>query len=317
MSQAPWRADAALAVPAFAKINLGLEVLRRRDDGFHELRTIFQTIDLSDEIVLSPRRGRPVVRCEHPDVPSDESNLALRAAVELRRFAGIDAGVEISLTKRIPVAAGLGGGSSDAAAVLRGLDHAWGLGLGISGLLPLARRLGADVPYFLFGGTALGIARGDEVYPLERQLRTVVVVVDPGVPVSTAAVFGRLDQSLTARENGNNIFRFLSEDRQSLQASSGPWVNDLEDAAVLEFPELGAKLRGIRDVLVRAGALWTSLSGSGSAYYGLFDDAGKSRRAHAGVVRMGYGAYRAITVTRNRFRARWARALGVDAKRDR
>ena len=226
--------------------------------------SIFQTIDLSDEIVLSPRRGSPVIRCDHPDVPSDESNLALRAALELRRFAEIDAGVEISLTKRIPVAAGLGGGSSDAAAVLRGLDHWWSLGLGTSGLLPLARRLGADVPYFLFGGTALGIARGDEVYPLECQLRARVVVVDPGVAVSTAAVFERLDQSLTARENGNNIFRFVAEDPQGLLASNGLLVNDLEDAAVLEFPELGAKLRGIREALVREGALQASLSGSGS-----------------------------------------------------
>ena len=317
MSKARRRAAAPLVVPAFAKINLGLEVLRQRDDGYHELRTIFQTIDLSDEIVLSPRRGRPVIRCDHPDVPSDESNLALRAALELRRFAGIDAGVEISLTKRIPVAAGLGGGSSDAAAVLRGLDHSWSLGLGTSGLLPLARRLGADVPYFLFGGTALGIARGDEVYPLECQLRARVVVVDPGVAVSTAAVFERLDQSLTARENGNNIFRFLAEDPQGLLASNGLLVNDLEEAAVLEFPDLGAKLRGIREALVREGALQASLSGSGSAYYGLFDDDARARRAHAGVARMGHEAYRGKTLTRSRFRARWARALGVDAKRGR
>jgi len=306
-----------MVVPAFAKINLGLEVLRQRDDGYHELRTVFQTIDLSDEIVLTPRRGTPIVRCEHPDVPGDESNPALQAALQLRRHAKIDSGVEISITKRIPVAAGLGGGSSDAAAVLRGLDHLWSLGLGTFGLLPLARRLGADVPYFLFGGTALGIARGDEVYPLERQLRARVIVVDPGLPVSTAAVFRRLDQSLTPRENGNNIFRFLSSDVEGLRASKCLLVNDLEDAAVLEFPELGAKLRGIRDALVGEGAFQASLSGSGSAYYGLFDDDAKARRAHAGVAKMGYQAYRARTLTTSRFRARWARALGVDAKRGR
>ena len=317
MSPAPARAVAALTVPAFAKINLGLEVLHQRADGHHELRTVFQTIDLSDEIDLEPHAGTPTVRCDHPDVPSDESNLALQAALLLRRFARTDLGVEISIKKRIPTASGLGGGSSDAAAVLRGLDHLWSLGLGTLGLLPLARRLGADVPYFLFGGTALGIARGDEVYPLERQLRFRVVVVDPGVPVSTAAVFRRLGQSLTARENGNNIFRFLSRDGEGSRVPVCLLVNDLEDAAVLEFPELGAKLRGIREALVREGALQASLSGSGSAYYGIFDDAAKARRAHAGVVGMGYGAYRARTLTTSRYRARWAQALGVGAKRGR
>ncbi len=315
MSPARGRAVAALTVPAFAKINLGLEVLHQRADGHHELRTVFQTIDLSDEIVLALRAGTPTVCCDHPDVPSDESNLALQAALQLRRFARTDLGVEISMKKRIPTAAGLGGGSSDAAAVLRGLDHLWSLSLGTLGLLPLARRLGADVPYFLFGGTALGIARGDEVYPLERQLRFRVVVVDPGVRVSTAAVFRRLGRSLTARENGNNIFRFLS--REGSRVPVCLLVNDLEDAAVLEFPELGAKLRGIRDALVREGALQASLSGSGSAYYGIFDDAAKARRAHASVLGMGYGAYRVETLTTSRFRARWARALGVDTKRGR
>ena len=167
-----------LHLRAHAKVNLALEVLGRRDDGYHELRTLFQTISLHDDIVLRPRAKDVTIRCDHPDVPRDETNLAVRAARDLQRFAGVAQGVEITLTKRIPVAGGLGGGSSDAAAVLMGLDRWWRLGLGPDGLLPLARRLGADVPYFLIGGTALGIARGDEVYPLWRQVRADVVIVD-------------------------------------------------------------------------------------------------------------------------------------------
>ena len=140
------RRGPALALRSFAKVNLGLEVLGTREDGYHELRTIFQTFALCDDVVLRSRARGVTVQCDHPGVPLDETNLAVRAARELQRFARVDRGVDIAITKRIPVAGGLGGGSSNAAAVLRGLDHLWRLGLGPSGLHPLARRLGADVP---------------------------------------------------------------------------------------------------------------------------------------------------------------------------
>ena len=159
---------APLRLRSFAKINLGLEVMGLRQDGYHELRTLFQTIDLHDDIVLRPRTRGIVVRCDHPQVPLDGSNLAVRAAEALKHYGRVGGGVEITITKRVPVGGGLGGGSSNAAAVLLGLDRLWRLGLGPSGLHPLARRLGADVPFFLIGGTALGLARGDEVYPLRR-----------------------------------------------------------------------------------------------------------------------------------------------------
>ena len=161
----------ALKLRAYAKVNLGLEVLGLRDDGYHELRTLFQTIDLHDDVVLRPRPRGVSVRCDHPLVPKDATNLAARAAEALRAYGRVSAGVEIEIRKRIPVGGGLGGGSSDAAAVLLGLDRAWKLGLGPDGLHRLARRLGADVPFFLLGGTALGLSRGDEVYPLRQQVR--------------------------------------------------------------------------------------------------------------------------------------------------
>ena len=183
---------AVLRLKSYAKINLGLEVLGLRQDGYHELRTLFQTVDLADDLELRPRTGPTIeVACDHPLVPKDEGNLALRAALELQRFARARSGARIVLEKRLPVGGGLGGGSSNAAAVLLGLDRLWGLRLGITGLLPLARRLGADVPFFLYGGTALGLARGDEVYPLRRQIEAHVVLVVPEVSVATAAVFRR------------------------------------------------------------------------------------------------------------------------------
>ncbi len=309
-----------LRLRSYAKVNLGLEVLGRRRDGYHELRTIFQTIALFDEIVLRPRPDVAVVRCDHPGVPVDETNLALRAARELARFAGVAKGVEISIAKRIPVSGGLGGGSSNAATVLMGLDRMWRLGLGTVGLIPLARRLGADVPFFLVGGTALGLARGDEVYPLWRQVKGEVVVVDPERPLSTAAVFLRLDASLTPREETNRIFRFISSDLAGMGKAFPILSNDLERSALEEAPDLAARVDLIRGILVQEGALMASLSGSGASYFGLFDDPRRARRAQARLVARGFKTLRGSTLSLDRYRRLWpaparAHARGWDQGR--
>jgi len=294
-----------LHVRAYAKVNLGLEVLAARQDGYHELRTIFQTITLHDDLVLSLRPREVTLVCDHPDVPAGEGNLAVRAALLLRRYARIDRGVEIRLVKRIPVAGGLGGGSSDAAAVLMGLDRMWRLGLGPAGLHPLAQRLGADVPFFLIGGTALGLARGDEVFPLHRQVRAEVVVVDAERPLSTAAVFKRLDASLTPRENANRIFRFVSSDLGGVGTAFPILSNDLERPALEEAPDLAARVGLIRGILVREGALMASLSGSGASLFGLFDDPRRARRAQMRLVARGFKAMRSRTLSLDRYRRQW------------
>ncbi|HXY42506.1 MAG TPA: 4-(cytidine 5'-diphospho)-2-C-methyl-D-erythritol kinase, partial [Vicinamibacteria bacterium] len=268
----------SLTLRSYAKINLGLEVLALRDDGYHELRTLFQTVDLHDDVVLRPAQGGIRVACDHPMVPNDEGNLAARAALLLRRYARVERGVEIEIRKRIPVGGGLGGGSSNAAAVLVGLDRLYGLGLGAAGLHGLARRLGADVPYFLLGGTALGLGRGDEVYPLRRQLRAHVVLVDPGIHVSTARVFARLDAGLTPRENSNSIFFFVSRELEETGAFR-LLVNDLEAAALDEAPALREQAGRIRTVLGGAGARLTALSGSGACWFGLFGTARTAAQA--------------------------------------
>ena len=305
-----------LEVPAFAKLNLGLEVLDTRADGYHELRTIFQTIDLCDRIRLELRPRAVSLSCDDPRLPCDESNLALRAALDLKRYTEASAGVAITIAKRIPVSAGLAGGSSDAAAVLLGLDRLWGQGLGRGGLLPLARRLGADVPFFLFGGTALGIARGDEVYPLGIRLRAHAVVVDGGRPLATSAVFGRLDEGLTPRENSNNIFRFISSYEERGTEALSVLSNDLERAALEEAPDLVPTARRVRSVLNAAGARLASLSGSGASYFGLFDRAAQAKRAAGELEAAGFRAFRARTLSAERYRALWRRALherGVNA----
>ncbi|MCG6920589.1 MAG: 4-(cytidine 5'-diphospho)-2-C-methyl-D-erythritol kinase [Acidobacteria bacterium] len=295
----------ARRVKSYAKINLGLEVLGLREDGHHELRTLFQTIDLHDDVVLRPRPRAVSVRCRHPRVPRDETNLAVRAAEALRRYAKVSTGVEIEITKRIPVAAGLGGGSSNAAAVLMALDRMWRLGLGPDGLHRLARRLGADVPYFLLGGTALGLGRGDEVYPLRRQLRAWVVLVDPGLPVSTAAVFSRIDRSLTPRENSTSIFYFVSRELEGV-GGYRLLVNDLEEAAMEEAPALRDRVVRVRDVLRGEGARLAALTGSGSSFFGLFDGARAARRAGVALESHGFPALVARTLTLEQYRRAWS-----------
>jgi 4-diphosphocytidyl-2-C-methyl-D-erythritol kinase len=304
------RRGRTLRVSSFAKINLGLEVLGVRQDGYHELRTLFQTIDVADDIVLrtQPARIGITVECDHPLVPKDGKNLAVRAAEALRRFGNVEGGVHIGITKRIPVGGGLGGGSSNAAAVLRGLARLWRLEIEPARLHALARRLGADVPFFLVGGTALGIARGDEVYALRSQVRAHVVLVEGAEPVSTAAVFHRLDASLTPRENSNSIFYFVSRDLEG-KSPLHFLTNDLEGAALDESPALKERAGRIRGVLVQEGAHLAALTGSGSTYFGLFADSAGARRARTALATMGFTAIRARTLTVDQYRRVWSRSL--------
>jgi 4-diphosphocytidyl-2-C-methyl-D-erythritol kinase len=216
--------------------------------------------------------------------------------------------VRIEIHKRIPVAAGLGGGSSNAATVLLGLDRLWGGRLGRAGLHPLARQLGADVPFFLCGGTALGLGRGDEVYPLRRQVRGYVVLVAPGKAIQTVRVFERHAARLTARENSNTIFRFVSRDLEGEDAFA-LLANDLERAALEEAPELASQVGRIRGVLVREGARLALLSGSGSAFFGLFAESAPARRARNALLAAGYAADRVPVLSLERYRRLLERAL--------
>lgn len=290
-------------VRAYAKVNLGLEVLGTRADGYHELRTIFQTIDLHDNLRL--RRvvsGDVRVSCEHPLVPTDATNLAHRAATELLRFAGSKEGIEIELTKRIPVGGGLGGGSADAAAVLVAVDRLLALGLGPAGLHPIARRIGADVPVFLVGGTTLGVGRGDEVYPLRRQLRLPVVVVDLERPVSTARVFARIDARLTPRENSHTIYRFVLRDLAGGRDPLTLLVNELEEAAIEEAPELSEPVRHVKTILGGCGASLAALSGSGASCFGVFRDSRGAKKASAALRAAGFRALQTRTLTLDEYR---------------
>jgi 4-diphosphocytidyl-2-C-methyl-D-erythritol kinase len=271
----------ALTLPSFAKINLTLEVLGRRPDGYHELRTIFQSLALHDTIVFTTTRRPVTLACSDPDVPVDERNLVWKAAHALWQEtgqSGVPRGIAVELHKCIPAEAGLGGGSSNAAVALLALDRLWRLRLSARRLLEIAGTLGADVPFFLVGGTALGLGRGELVYPMTDVRPAWVVLVKPPFGVSTAAAYGWLkngdcplfsEGSQTAVGNGHTVAK-----KKGDSPLFRVW-NALEGAVEAHHPEL----KRIREALLRAGAGAAALSGSGSTVFGLFDRAREARNA--------------------------------------
>jgi 4-diphosphocytidyl-2-C-methyl-D-erythritol kinase len=276
-------------IPAFAKINLRLEILGKRADGFHELRTIFQTISLHDELKLreSPASSPKVKR--RPEISLEitgnaalskepiEKNLAYRAVNELRRELKVRDGVEISLKKTIPAGRGMGGGSSDAAAALLGYLRLAGREIPAPRLMEIAASLGADVPFFLFGGRALGIGKGDEIYPLPDVAKLNVLVVSPReIHVPTPDAYRWLKaQPLTKSGVNPKLWEFCA----LCWSSQGSGLsNDFERPVFQRHPWLDR----IKRELLHRGAAEASLAGSGSAVFGVFPSPVLARRAAAG-----------------------------------
>ena len=245
-----------MRVRAFAKINLSLRVLGTRPDGYHDLRTVFQSIALHDELTFRRSRGPLTLTCDAADCPTGRANLVWRAAAAIWKAAdrsGAPRGVAIHLTKRIPMQAGLGGGSSDAAAAIRGLGRLWGVDRPVQ--RAIAGAIGADVPYFLEGGTALGLDRGDLLFPLRDLPAAWVLVLLPPFGVNTRDAFRWFDARRTRRlrSTGSDV--------------DGPdWHNDLEGVVAARHREIS----GLVNVMRRAGARHALMSGSGSAVVGLF-----------------------------------------------
>ncbi len=251
---------------SFAKVNLHLEVVGLRPDGYHELRTVFQSIDLCD--LVSLELGGHGVRLEVSghDLPADESNLAHRAAAAFLSTWPLVDGVRIKLEKRIPVGGGLGGGSSNAAAVLRGLRDLLGVQLATDARLQeLGRDLGADVAFFLTGGTALGLGRGDEIIRLADLPERDLWLVTPAVEVSTAEVFQEF-RDLTADREISSMGPPAWDEGLDWQMAARGW-NDLQPLVMRRFPEVGR----VYNALVEAGARVVRLSGSGATLFACFE----------------------------------------------
>jgi 4-diphosphocytidyl-2-C-methyl-D-erythritol kinase len=319
-----------VTVRSFAKINLGLCIGPARPDGFHELRTIYQTIALHDVIRLQVDRGTGIeIRCDDPRVPKDESNTCFRIVERAMAALKARGRVIIEIDKRLPVQGGLGGASSNAVATLLALERALKKELPGPEKLRIAAEVGSDLPLFLIAGTALGIGRGEEVYPLPDLSPILCVVATPEIGVSTPKAFAdwdaRVASELTASSSSDRIIEFgrklcawLSTQQKSksgkglsgvLASSRGraetPLLdlvrtgieNDFEQVVFPQYPEL----RELRRVLERAGALYASLSGSGSATYGLFTSRAAAVKAAVRVRKNGIEAQLTSTLTRRQY----------------
>ena len=291
---------------AFAKINLDLRVLCRRPDNYHELRTVFQTISLADSlgIAFTPSR-KTDIQVTGPQIPD---NLIVRAAQSCLDAMRLTGRIEFNLVKRIPMGAGLGGGSSDAAAVLMALPVLAGCVLDWPRLLKLGQDLGSDVPFFLLGGTAVALGRGTELYPLPDRRPQAGVVIAPDVHVSTTEAYRLLSAQLTSKPQQNKIVSFQSSvwggsagDQNTAETASGE--NDFESVVFEQYPAL----KSIKLHLRKLGANPALMSGSGSAVFGLFPE-----RAYVQRAIQSFGKERVFPITlisRAKFRAEWRKRL--------
>ena len=270
-------AKKSLRIPAFAKINSCLHIIAKRPDGYHELRTIFQTISLRDTLHLSLKKDSDLFELlftsDDPAMPLGNDNLVVRAVHAFQREFGLRGSLGVDLEKKIPVARGLGGGSSDAAATLIGLMRLTDATLPLAKMIKLAAGLGADVPFFLFGGRALAVNRGDEIYPLaDLPKRSVVIVSPKGIGVSTKDAYEWASAELTKDAEPHKLFRFcaLCWSRQESRLS-----NDFESPVFRRHP----RLEEIRAGLLQRGAADAALAGSGSAVFGIFRNPAQARRS--------------------------------------
>jgi 4-diphosphocytidyl-2C-methyl-D-erythritol kinase len=275
-----------LVVKSFAKVNLYLRVLGKRKDNFHNLATLFARIDLSDRIVLKNREdGRITIKCASPHVPKDETNLCYRAADLLRQECKLKRGLDIEIDKKIPVGAGLGGGSSDAAGVLVGLNRLWRLRLGRPRLAALASKLGSDVPFFIYDTKfALGSGRGDKIKPLSslHNVKLWFILVYPGIHVSTPLIYRKFDLYMSGKSRREPLNKGISRlTRQipdvkiilsELSKKGSPLgpeslFNDLESVTSRIYPVVGK----VKNALLTTGLRRVMMSGSGPAVFAICD----------------------------------------------
>jgi 4-diphosphocytidyl-2-C-methyl-D-erythritol kinase len=257
---------------AYAKINIGLHILGKRPDGYHDLETVFHEIDCFDEIELE-RHEKITMTADSILVPVDGSNLCLRAATLLQKEKHVRQGVAIHLKKNIPIGAGLGGGSSDAAAVLCGLNHFWELRLSKDQLRSLSVQIGADVPFFIDGGTAYATGRGEVLTALSLQMPYWIAVVTPLVRISTAWAYSHLNPNRNGTASG--LQATLIKRISSPGKLASLVLNDFEPLVFQTHPELGR----VKESLNANGAVFSLMSGSGSSLFGFFESEKQAREA--------------------------------------
>jgi 4-diphosphocytidyl-2-C-methyl-D-erythritol kinase len=258
-----------MKIKSFAKINLGLEVIKKRKDGYHEIKTLFQTIDLFDILDFSQALSDEIcLEGDDETIPWDRNNLIFKAALLLKEQSNVSTGIRVNVTKNIPAGRGLGGGSSNAAMTLYALNKRWGLGLKKKDLIELGKKLGADVPFFFEGGLCLGLERGDKIVPLEELPPLVCVLALPPFSISTANIYGHFPSSLTSKDKDSKINEFL-ETREF-----GFLENRLEETIFSLYPQL----KDIKSLFQNQEAELSLVSGTGSAVFGFYLEREKAEK---------------------------------------
>ncbi|WP_062350079.1 4-(cytidine 5'-diphospho)-2-C-methyl-D-erythritol kinase [Bacillus kwashiorkori] len=262
-------------VKAPAKINLSLDVLYKRDDGYHELEMVMTTIDLADRLELTLLEESEIrISSQSRYVPDDERNLAFQAAKLLKQKFQVEKGVEISIEKNIPVAAGLAGGSSDAAATLRGLNKLWGLSLSIEELAEIGAEIGSDVSFCVYGGTALAKGRGEKIKLLPTPPSCWVILAKPPIGVSTTEVYNKLNLNEISHPNTNLMVQAIKE--KNYQAICNNLNNVLENVTLSEYPEV----KQIKEHMEKFGADGVLMSGSGPTVFALIQHDSRKERVY-------------------------------------
>ena len=272
-----------ISLKALAKINLGLDVVRRRDDGYHEVRMIMQTINLFDRLEIKKIKESAIkIHTNLFFLPVNENNLVYKAAKLLIDEFGIQEGVSVGLTKKIPVAAGMAGGSTDAAAMLFGMNRLFGLGLSKKQLMERGVKIGADVPYCIMRGTALAEGIGDKLSPLPAMVKCPVLIAKPQISVSTKFVYQNL--KLDNKTVHPDIDRLIEDIRnKDLKAVSDHMGNVLESVTIPNYPVISQ----IKEQMMDSGAVGSMMSGSGPTVFGLFDDSRTAQLAFGKIKRSG------------------------------
>jgi 4-diphosphocytidyl-2-C-methyl-D-erythritol kinase len=296
--------ETTLELPSYCKINWHLRVLGKRADGFHELCTVFQTVSLGDRLFFSPSEELSLTS-DDPSVPTGEDNLIIRAGRLLQVRFQIKNGARIHLEKRIPSPGGLGGGSSNAAVALLALARLWDLDVEFSELLDLARKLGSDVPFFLYGGTALGAGRGTEIFPLPEIEEKFILIVTPDEKISTAEAFARLNATGLTKAESKSILQICRKEAQTLDLRQKDLINDFEESVFRAAPEI----KRVKTALLELGSRQALLSGSGASVFGVFDTEETRQTAQKALAsERDWRSFAVATVSRAEYRAALDRA---------
>ncbi len=288
----------SFSLPSFCKINWNLKILGKRADGFHELCTIFQTVSLHDKITFT-QSEKLSLTCNDEKIPTDESNLIIKAAKLLQNHFDIKTGAKIYLEKNVPFPGGLGGGSSNAAVALSGLAKLWNLEIEFSDLLNFAKHLGSDVPFFLYGGTAFGSGRGTEILPLEQIEEKFILIVTPEINVSTSDAFSRLNADYLTNLESKRMLQVCRNEVQDFDLRQSNLKNDFESSVFSFAPAI----KSVKETLLKSGAVKALLSGSGASVFGLFDTEETRQTAQKAIEEnFNRRSFAVATISRNEYR---------------